>query len=209
MTPDLVKFKQLLNIRNVFGRKETVNKCLDKYVKSSFDRFWLDQINNVRLDKEGNDRNKLRFYKKLKGSFNTEPYVTNVKNRSQRAWLSRYRVSSVANLRVEAGRHTRPVTPFDKRTCYYCSSNSIDDEMHAILICNATSIKRNCFLGKMSSLNPNFQNLSPTDKLSTILCPKNYESAICVSKYLGIISETRKKLDNGLSEDMLGCYTKH
>ena len=149
------------------------------------------------------------FIKTIKGSFSPEPYVSQVANRSQRAWLSRFRVSAVANLRVEAGRYTRPVTPVEQRTCCYCKSQSLDNEMHAILVCNAMSIKRNCFLGKMSSLNPNFQYLSPENKLATILCPKNSEIAICVSKYLGILSETRKKLDLGLSDDMLGRYTKH
>ena len=71
------------------------------------------------------------------------------------------------------------------------------------------AIKRNCFLGKMVSLNLKFQHLSPENTLATIVCPKNSEIAIRVSKYLGIISETRKKLDMGLSDDMLGSYTKH
>ena len=201
--------KRLLNVRNVYSKKEAASKYFDKCLKSSFDRFWLDQINYVKVDKDGNDHNKLRFYKTIKGSFSREPYVNNVANRSQRAWLSRYRVSAVANLRVEAGRYTRPVTPVEQRICLYCSSQCLDDEMHAILACNSMAIKRNCFLGKMASLNPKFQHLSPENKLATILCPKNSEIAVCVSKYLGIISETRKKLDMGLSDDMLGSYTKH
>ena len=151
----------------------------------------------------------MRFYKTLKGSFCPEPYIHNVANRSQRAWLTRYRVSAVANLRVECGRYTRPVTPLDQRVCCYCSSNTLDDEMHAILLCPTMSLKRNCFVGKMSSLIPDFDTLSDRDKLATILCPKNNETAICASKFLGIISETRKKIDMGLSDDMLGRYTKH
>ena len=101
------------------------------------------------LSKDGNDRNKLRFYKTIKGSFSQEPYVSNVVNRSQRAWLSRFRASAVANLRVESGRYTRPVTPVDERTCCYCTSKSLDNEMHVILDCSAMSFKRNCFFGKM------------------------------------------------------------
>ena len=85
--------KKLLNVKNVHGKKEAASKCFDKSLKSCYDRFWLDQVNNIRLDKDGNDHNKLRFYKTIKGSFNPEPYVTNVTNRSQRAWLSRFHVS--------------------------------------------------------------------------------------------------------------------
>ena len=61
----------------------------------------------------------------------------------------------------------------------------------------------------MSSLIKGFEKLSEKDKLATILCPKTIETAICVSKYLGIISDTRKKIDQGLSDDMLGIYAKH
>ena len=46
-------------------------------------------------------------------------------------------------------------------------------------------------------------------KLATILCTKTNETAVCVSKYLGIISDTIKKIDLGLYDDMLGIYTKH
>ena len=111
-------------------------------------------------------------------------------------------------LGIESGRYTRPVTPVTSRICKYCSSNKIDDENHAILECDTFSIKRNCFLGKITSLLPDFGQLSPDQKLLTILCPANAEIALCVSKYLKIISETRMKLDLGLSNDMLTNYCK-
>jgi hypothetical protein len=59
-------------------------------------------INVTKLDSNGVDHNKLRFFKTLKGSFTQEPYVTNIKNKSQRAWLTRFRVSAVSNLRIES-----------------------------------------------------------------------------------------------------------
>ena len=110
------------------------------------------------------------------------------------------------NLRLESGRYTRPVTPVSQRLCRYCSDNCIDDEQHAILLCGTFAIKRNCFLGKISSLLPNFHQLSMNNKLISVLCPANADIALCVSKYLGIITETRNKLDNGLSTDMLNRY---
>ena len=154
------------------------------------------------------DHNKLRFYKTLKSSFTQEPYITDILNKSQRAWLTRYRVSAVQNLRIESGRYTRPVTPVASRFCLFCSNNSIDDEKHAILLCNTFTIKRNCFLGKMSSLLPGFSEMNVDDKLLSILCPASADIALCVSKYLGIITNTRTKLDQGLSFDMLTNYCK-
>ena len=203
------QIKELLGIKILRGSKESVSKFIDKRIKSCFDRFWLDEINQEKIDINGNDRNKLRFYKQIKGSFGLEPYIQNVHNRSQRTWLAIFRVCAVANLRVESGRYTRPVTPLENRTCQYGCNDMLDDKNHAILVCGVLTIKRNCFLGKMSSLLPDFENMSAQNKLLTILCPKNYEIAVCVSKYLGIISNTRKKLDMGLSDDMLGIYTIH
>ena len=152
--------------------------------------------------------NRGSFYRTLKSSFTQEPYIANIVNKSQRAWLTRYRVSAVPTLGIESGRYTRPVTPVTSRICKYCTGNKLDDERHAILECNTFSIKRNCFLGKINSLMPNFEQLSLEHKLLTILCPVNADMALCVSKYLKIITETRKKLDQGLSNTMLTYYCK-
>ena len=109
---------------------------------------------------------------------------------------------------MESGRYTRPVTPVELRLCRYCPNKCIDDEQHAILICETFKIKRNCFFGKISSLLPNFQEMSLNNKLLAILCPSNAGIALCVSKYLGIVTETRTKLDQGLSSDLLLTYCK-
>ena len=112
------------------------------------------------------------------------------------------------NLGIESGRYTRPVTPVASRLCKYCSSNRIDDEQHAILECNTFFVKRNCFLGKMIAILPRFEQMSPEHRLLTILCPSNVKIALFVSKYLKIITETRRKLDQGLSNTMLTSYCK-
>ena len=87
------KLKSLLKIPSLYGSKDTVSLTLGKKLHSVFDKFWLDQINATKLGNDEADQNKLRFYKTFKGSFTPEPYITNVPNRSQRAWLTRYRVS--------------------------------------------------------------------------------------------------------------------
>ena len=112
------------------------------------------------------------------------------------------------NLGIESGRYTRPVTPVASRLCKYCSCNRIDDEKHAILECNTFLLKRNCFFGKIGAFIPNFEQMSPEHKILTILCPSSVDIAICVSKYLKIIYETRNKLDQGLSSVMLMNYCK-
>ena len=95
---------------------------------SKFDRFYLDEINKTRMGSDGLDHNKLRLYKTLKGSFSQEPYISQITNRNQRAWLSRYQTSA-HSLRVELGRYINPVTPLSDPECVYC----IDTEKHFIL----------------------------------------------------------------------------
>ena len=68
------KIKSLLGISEMYGCKDRVTKQLGKKLNSIFDRFWINQVNAQKLDNDGVDHNKLRFYKTLKGSFTQEPY---------------------------------------------------------------------------------------------------------------------------------------
>ena len=138
------KIKSLLKIPNLYGNANKVGSIIEKNIKSKFERFFLDEINLVRRGSDGLDHNKLRFFKTLKGSFKTEPYIANILNRNQRAWLSRFRTSS-HHLRVETGRYTNPVTPLSERVCLYCDGGLCDTEMHAILVCPTMNIKRHFF----------------------------------------------------------------
>ena len=144
--------KAVLGIPQLYGCFDSVGLQLNKKLRGLFDKFWIDMINVRKIGSDGIDHNKLRFYKTIKGSFTQEPYITNILNKTQRAWLTRYRVSAVPNLGIESGRYTRPVTPVTSRICKYCSDNKIDDEKHAILECNTFSLKRNCFFGKITSI---------------------------------------------------------
>ena len=202
------KIKQLLNIRRLHCKPAKVGLILDKIIKSKFDRFYLDEINQIKLGSDGNDHNKLRLYKTLKGSFSQEPYITNISNRNQRAWLSRYRTSA-HNLRVEQGRYTSPVTPLSDRTCVYCDSGMCDTEQHFILFCDTFKLKRQCFFGRLSVIYPEFMSLTNEQKLIAILCPSTTDMAKCVSKFLGIMTQTRKEIDMGLNPNDIQLYIQH
>ena len=207
-TSRIEKVKNMLKIQRVYGQPEKVGRIFDKSIKSKFDRFFLDEINLIKIGSDGLDHNKLRLYKNLKGSFKQEPYLSDVQNRNQRAWLSRYRTSA-HNLRVESGRYTSPVTPLEQRVCVYCESGECDTELHAILECDTFKLKRQCFLSRISALSPNFTTLTAEKQLITILCPATAEIAKCVSKYLGILSNIRNEIDNGLNPKDLDLYIKH
>ena len=79
------KIKNLLNIRRLYGKPEKTGNVIDKILKSKFDRFYLDEINQCKIGPDGLDHNKLRLYKTLKGSFSQEPYIKNINNINQRA----------------------------------------------------------------------------------------------------------------------------
>ena len=50
------------------AKSDKARAIIDKIIKSKFDKFYLDQINKLRIGNDGQDHNKLRFYKKIKGS---------------------------------------------------------------------------------------------------------------------------------------------
>ena len=200
--------KRLLKFRRLPGTPERAGIIIDKLIKSKFDIFFLNQINQIKNGDDGQDHNKLRFYNKLKGSFKLEPYIDKIKNRNQRQWLSRYRTSS-HSLRIETGRYTRPVTPIFERKCCYCEDGFIDDEKHFILICDIFKLKRQCFISRVRALFPQFDRMTIDEKLRFILCPPSVDLAKCISKFLGIMTNIRKEMDMGLSPTDLNLYIKH
>ena len=190
------------------GKPDRAGVIIDRIVKSKFDRFFLDQINQIKIGIDGEDHNKMRFYKQLKGSFKIEPYIVQILNRNQRQWLSRYRTSA-HTLQIELGRYTRPVTPLSERNCKYCKDGLLDDERHFILFCDTFKIKRQCFMGRLNVLFPDFVSMSVEEKIKFILCPPTIDIAKCVSKFLGIMTKTRSEMDMGLNPRDLNLYIKH
>ena len=202
------KIKTVLNLKRFYGKTEIVGNQIDLALKSKFDRFFLDQINEKKFGLDGMDHNKLRLYNTLKGSFKQEPYINNIKSRNQRVWLTRYRTSA-HNLRVESGRYTYPVTPLLQRTCSYCNSGECDTELHAMLQCETFKLKRQCFQSRVSAFFPTYPYLTVEQQLATILCPSTTDLAKCVSKYFGIISNARKQIDLGFKKEDLQLYIQH
>ena len=168
----VTKIEKLLNLPTIRSTKFS-GKKITASLKSKFDVHWLDKINQIKLGPDDLDHTKLRTYKTFKASFTREPYLDLIRNRNQRSFLSRLRVSS-HNLAIERGRYTRPITPIGQRTCSFCvprtpqpappcsappwwtqpprltsSSEQKDDEFHFLLKCPIFNIERNCFLGKM------------------------------------------------------------
>ena len=197
-------FNRVKKIKNLFKipdfpswyKPERVGDNIAQILKSNFALFWKKQITRVKLGNDLVDHNKLRFLRCIKNSFTIEPYISLVKNRNQRAWISRLRTSS-HRLHIETGRYTVPVTPIKERTCRYCQLDEIDNEIHFLVKCSKFSIKRNCLFGKIGSINPNFENLTDEEKVTSMLCPVDTKVAKLINKYISIMVEARKRLDRG------------
>ena len=128
------------------------------------------------------NHNKLRTYKTYKSSFTREPYIDLVRNRNQKSSLTRLRTGSHF-LGVEKGRWSRPVTPLEQRTCSYCSPpNRFDTE-------------RIIAFEEISSLVPNFSNMSEQQKFKIFLCPTQPQTAKSANRFIKKMFDLREKID--------------
>ena len=63
-------------------------------------------------------------------------------------------------------------------------------------------------MSRVRVLSPQFDVLTIDEKLRFILCPPTVDVAKCVSKFLGIMTNTRKEIDMGLSPAHLNLYLR-
>ena len=136
-------------------------------------------------------------YNQLKGCFKQEPYIDLVRNRNQRSFLTRFRVSS-HHLRVETGRWTFPKTRYEDRLCLYCDSGQVDTELHSIIFCQLTDTNRNSLYTILNNIDNSFHSLSNEGKMAYILCPVDALRAKLSNNYLRLLVLTRDCIDQRL-----------
>ena len=195
-----------------YSKLETIDLQIKKSLKSKFEAYWLKQINDENIGTDGQNHNKLRVYAKFKGCFKKEPYIDLVPNRAQRADLTRLRISS-SRLAIETLRYQRPHVPAEQRYCGYCRpmgtnenhmQGYVDDEYHLLANCGTLMFKRNCFLSRYELLHPSIKDMSTHDMVHTILCPTTTTKVKLINKYIQILFDTRKKLDEGFQVFNMG-----
>ena len=198
--------ESLCNIKSFpsYTKTDIVKNNIKKSLKSIFDRFYIDQINEQKIGNDSINHNKLRLYATVKGSFTREPYLDLVQSRNQRAWLSRLRCSG-HHLEIEQGRWSK--TPIAERLCKTCDSGKIGDEFHAVMSCKTFNVKRACFIGKMDSILPGFKDISKKDQFKMILCPTNPAAAKVTNQFLRILFLARDKILDGSNIDDLSYPT--
>ena len=127
-------------------------------VRSSFDSFWIDEINK---------NSKLRTYCTIKGNFRYEDYLDTLQFNERRI-LAKLRLSS-HSLKIETGWHTRPVTPVEERKCNECSAGVTEDEYHVIMSCERYKDKRQDLINAIIRECPLFDNLDDSSKFYYIM----------------------------------------
>ena len=192
----------LLQVTHLHGQMspDSVRGFLKKLLRSKFEIFWKDEVNDPKLGADQKSHNKLRFYSQFKSYFHSENYVLIVKNRNQRKWLTRLRISA-HHLATEKLRYCQPPIPAELRVCKYCCGESLnspksqDNEKHFLMECKIFEVKRACFLKRLECFVPNIFNLSTDDKIKTMLCPTSSQSAKLINKFIGIMFNARDTID--------------
>ena len=126
--------------------------------------------------------NKLRTYKTFKTDHKKENYLNTIKDRNIRSSVSKFRLSS-HNLMIEKGRHAK--IDISLRICKKCSSNEIEDESHAMLICDKYSRERTELFTELEKYLPNWSNYHIEQKFIELINLKHIP--INIGKFIHLI----------------------
>ena len=108
---------------------------------------------------------KLNFYSKFINNTNSSDCYDLVKNMRHRRILAKFRVGN-HNLQIEKGRHTKPLTPRELRSCECCHSKNVEDECHLFFDCVSYADLRNNLFYDIRKYCESFKNLSDEDLIA-------------------------------------------
>ena len=95
--------------------------------------------------------------------------------------LSKFRSSSHV-LEIERGRHTKPKTLLEKRTCSLCGI--LEDEYHFLIICDIYNSEREELFLKITQTGCHFVTLSNNDKFVFMLTVNSCQISTWVGKFI-------------------------
>jgi hypothetical protein len=166
----IVSTYHLGNVNSIFDIRQSLTD-LTLVLEEVNEINWLNRLQRQTAVR-GPGGNKLRTYRLFKTQWATEGYVKQIVNRAHRAALAKFRCG-VAPLRLETGRFGRNRLPVNERICTLCNGNEVEDECHVIVRCPLYQDLREELFSKAVELNDNFNDLSDTDKMKTILSNLN------------------------------------
>ena len=129
---------------------------------------------------------KLRTYKLFKSDFRLEPYLTLNLNKKIYTKIARFRCSS-HSLKIETGRHERPILPVENRICDKCNTNEVEDELHCLITCTSYDHARSTLFQTATKTISNLASLNNSEKFTAIVSCKEPEVIKSLGKFLNSV----------------------
>lgn len=170
---------------------KTLATVKEKLYKSFMDKIMFDIAENFP---------KLRTFKKFKGEYKLENYISELHDDRYIKAIFRFRVSS-HNLRIETGRYERNFDeklPAELRLCKICNENAVEDEKHFLLECEEFQIERNRMLEIINRYIDTDSYRSEKFFCDIMIC-KNIEVMKALGSYLFNCFKRRNELLNCIS----------
>ena len=120
-----------------------------------------DTLHQIAFETINNDKSKLRTYAIFKKDIGFEKYLSNIKNPTRRAILTKFRLSN-HKLMIEVGRYTN--IPKEMCFCHFCP-NMVGTEAHFLFYCTAYKPIRATMYDSVNILNNNFKHFSEDLKM--------------------------------------------
>ena len=144
-------------------------------IYDNFVQEWHDGINNSpKLNP---------LYCKIKNELKLESYLLNIKSKSLRAYITKFRISA-HELNIEKGRYVN--IPRENRKCNCCNMNVLENEYHFLLCCPLYYDLRTKYLPRKYCHWANF------NKLCNILCSESPHLQIKLASYLYMSFQHRR-----------------
>ena len=179
----------ITNIRNILEKNGMLNFFINSYddkppfINKRIFQTLTDGFHQVAFASINEESSKLRTYATFKKSIGYEIYLSDIKNATIRRRISKFRLSNHA-LIIETGRHNR--IPKELRFCPLCP-NSVETEVHFLLLCPTYNIRRDILYKTISENNPEFLRYTIGNKFDCIM--SNIDKDI--AKYINDIFDIR------------------
>ena len=150
---------------------------LKQYVSTLFSNIEKDpKAHQMKLIKMNT---KLIFYSKFINNINGSDCYDLAKNMRHRRTLAKFRVGN-HNLQIEKGRHTKPLTPRELRSCECYHSKNVEDECHFFFDCVSCADLRNNLFCDIREYCESFKNLLDEDLIAFFF--NSVDAVICKKK---------------------------
>jgi hypothetical protein len=110
----------------------------------------LRKFDESKWQKAVESKPKLRLYKKLKKSLETEKYVKFNCSRAERSHGAQFR-AGILKINIELGRMAR--LKIEERVCPFCQNDLIEDELHFTFKCPKYENERKLMMRKLEEKN--------------------------------------------------------